>query len=206
MSNLESHIPRIGVLAVQGDFAAHERVLERLEVDCCEVRRPEQLDEISGLIMPGGESTTMLKFLVDEGFVEPLKSFTQRGGAIFGTCAGAILLAREVSSPVQPSLGLVDLAIERNAYGRQVDSFVDTTLSPALGPPPLEMVFIRAPIITRTGAGVEVLAEHRGHPVLVRQGQYLVATFHPELTSDTRVHGFFLHLLKPREIARESGR
>lgn len=189
--------------AIQGDFAAHERLLERLGVSWCEVRRPEQLDEISGLILPGGESTTMLKFLFDEGFIEPLNRFAQRGGAIFGTCAGAILLALDVSNPTQPSLGLVDLSIQRNAYGRQVDSFIDTTLSPALGPPPLEMVFIRAPIITRTGAAVEVLARHQGQPVLVRQGQYLVATFHPELTSDTRVHQLFLSLVKQPNGAPE---
>jgi 5'-phosphate synthase pdxT subunit len=205
ITHRKPHIPRIGVLAIQGDFAAHARVLERLGADCCEVRKPEQLNDVSGLIMPGGESTTMLKFLLDEGLMEPLKNFVHQGGAVFGTCAGAILLAREVSNPVQSSLGLVDISIQRNAYGRQVDSFIDTTLSPALGPPPLEMVFIRAPVITRTGAGVEVLAEHEGHPVLIRQGRHLVATFHPELTSDTRVHQLFLNLVRQRDAADESG-
>ncbi|RMG48612.1 MAG: pyridoxal 5'-phosphate synthase glutaminase subunit PdxT [Acidobacteria bacterium] len=187
----------IGVLAIQGDFAAHGRVLERLGVRWCEVRYPAQLDELSGLIIPGGESTTMLKFLFDEGFIDPLKQYARRG-ALLGTCAGAILLAREVTNPPQPSLNLVDIAVKRNAYGRQVDSFIDTTMSPVLGPPPLEMVFIRAPIITHVGSGVEVLAEHRGHPVLVQQGSRLIATFHPELTSDTRVHELFLTLADRR--------
>jgi 5'-phosphate synthase pdxT subunit len=185
----------IGVLAIQGDFAAHGRVLERLGVRWCEVRRPEQLAELSGLVLPGGESTTMLKFLLGEGFIEPLTEFTRRGGSYFATCAGAILLAKEVINPSQPSLGVVDIAVERNAYGRQVDSFIDSAMSRAFGPPPLEMVFIRAPIITRVGRGVEVLVEHGGRPVLVRQGKHLVATFHPELTSDTRVHEQFVSLV-----------
>lgn len=204
LAHFKSPIPPVGVLAIQGDFAAHARVLERLGASCREVRKPEHLNDVSGLIMPGGESTTMLKFLLEEGLMEPLKNFARRGGAIFGTCAGAILLAREVSNPVQSSLGLVDISIQRNAYGRQVDSFIDTTLSPALGPPPLEMVFIRAPVITRTGAGVDVLVEHQGDPVLVRQGPYLVATFHPELTMDTRVHELFLNLVRQRDAADES--
>ncbi len=187
---------RIGVLAVQGDFAAHGRVLQQLGVPWCEVRHPEQLREISGLILPGGESTTMLKFLREEGFWEPLQDFARQGGAFFGTCAGAILLAREVTNPRQPSLGLIDISVQRNAYGRQINSFVDRALSPALGPPPLEMVYIRAPIITRVGPGVEVLAEHGGHPVLVQQGRCLAATFHPELTEDRRVHERFLRLIE----------
>jgi len=182
----------IGVLAVQGDFAAHGRVLEKLGACWCEVRRPQQLAEISGLIVPGGESTTMLKFLLDEGFVDPLNEFWRRGGGFFGTCAGAILLAREVSAPSQSSLGFVDISIRRNAYGRQLDSFIDSVLSPTFGPPPLEMVYIRAPIITRVGRGVDVLVEWGRHHVLVKQGQHLVATFHPELTGDTRVHQRFL--------------
>ncbi len=187
---------KIGVLAVQGDFAAHGRVLEQLGVPWCEVRHPEQLREISGLILPGGESTTMLKFLLEEGFLEPLQDFARRGGAFFGTCAGAILLAREVTNPRQPSLGFLDISVQRNAYGRQINSFVDRVLSPAFGPPPLEMVYIRAPIITRVGPGVHVLAEHGGHPVLVEQGRCLAATFHPELTEDRRVHERFLRLVE----------
>jgi 5'-phosphate synthase pdxT subunit len=188
----------IGVLAIQGDFAAHGRVLQRLGVRWCEVRRPEQMAELSGLILPGGESTTMLKFLLEEGLIEPLKEFARRGGSFFGTCAGTILLAKEVVNPTQPSLGLVDISVERNAYGRQVDSFIDSAMSRAFGPPPLEMVFIRAPMITKIGRGVEVLAEHSGRPVLVQQGNHLVATFHPELTDDRRVHERFLSLIGER--------
>jgi 5'-phosphate synthase pdxT subunit len=184
----------IGVLAIQGDFAAHGRVLERLGARWCEVRTPERLAEVSGLIIPGGESTTMLKFLVEEGFIDPLNEFARRSGAFFGTCAGAILLAREASNPAQLSLGFVDISVQRNAYGRQVDSFIDAALSEVLGPPPLEMVYIRAPIITRVGREVEVLVAHDGHPVLVQQGRHLVATFHPELTQDTRVHQRFVTL------------
>jgi 5'-phosphate synthase pdxT subunit len=187
---------KIGVLAVQGDFAAHGRVLERLGVPWCEVRHPEQLREISGLILPGGESTTMLKFLYEEGFLDPLQDFARRGGAFFGTCAGAILLAREVTNPRQPSLGFLDISVQRNAYGRQINSFVDRVLSPAFGPPPLEMVYIRAPIITRVGPDVHVLAEHGGHPVLVEHGRCLAATFHPELTEDRRIHERFLRLVE----------
>jgi 5'-phosphate synthase pdxT subunit len=184
----------IGILAVQGDFAAHGRVLDRLGVQWREVRSPAECDEVSGLIMPGGESTTMLKFLNNEGFIPPLKALSQRGGSLMGTCAGAILLAREVSNPAQSSLGLIDMAIARNAYGRQVDSFVGSAAGWDPGSPPMELVFIRAPIILQVGPEVRVLAEHRGRPVLVQQGRHLAATFHPELTADTRVHQCFLNL------------
>lgn len=199
ISNLKSQILKIGVLAIQGDFAAHGRMLEKLGARWGEVRRPEQLAEVSGLILPGGESTTMVKFLQEEGLIDPLKEFARRGGSFFGTCAGAILLAREVTNPPQPSLELIDISVQRNAYGRQVDSFIDSISSVAFGPPPLETVYIRAPIITRVGQGVEVLAEHGGRPVLVQQGRYLVATFHPELTSDRRVHQHFLALTEARK-------
>jgi pyridoxal 5'-phosphate synthase pdxT subunit len=192
ISDATSRLQRVGVLALQGDFAAHEHMLQRLGVSSCQVRNPDGLERISGLIMPGGESTTMLKFLLNEGFIDPLTCFVRRGGAIFGTCAGAILLAREVRNPSQPSLSIVDLTVERNAYGRQVDSFIGRSPSPVLGPPPLEMVFIRAPVISRVGEGVETLAEYEGHPVLVRQGRSLVATFHPELSHDLRVHRLFI--------------
>ncbi|MCS6805169.1 MAG: pyridoxal 5'-phosphate synthase glutaminase subunit PdxT [Acidobacteriota bacterium] len=185
----------VGVLALQGDFAAHAKVLDAMGVRWREVRTPDGLAHVCGLILPGGESTTMLKLLTEEGFIEPLHMLLERGGAFFGTCAGAILLAKQVEHPAQPSLGFVDIVVERNAYGRQVNSFIDWTMSSALGPPPLELVFIRAPIIRHVGAGVEVLAEHQGHPVLVRQGRCLVATFHPELTEDRRVHQLFLQML-----------
>lgn len=185
----------VGVLALQGDFAAHAKVLDALGVRWCEVRTADRLAQVSGLILPGGESTTMLKLLMEEGFIEPLHMLAERGGAFFGTCAGAILLAKQVEHPAQPSLGFVDIVVERNAYGRQVNSFIDRTVSAALGPPPLELVFIRAPIIRHVGASVDVLAEHQGHPVLVRQGRCLVATFHPELTADRRVHRLFLEMM-----------
>jgi 5'-phosphate synthase pdxT subunit len=190
---------KVGVLALQGDFAAHEAALKRAGAEPVEVREADQLNAIDGLIIPGGESTTMLKLLRYEGLFEPLAEFGRRK-PIFGTCAGAILLAREVSNPAQESLGLMDLSIERNAYGRQVDSRV-AEIEPAPGfaakgdPDKLEGVFIRAPIIRRAGPGVKVLASYAGDPVLVEEGRHLAATFHPELTSDARVHRCFIEKL-----------
>lgn len=186
---------KIGILAVQGDFEAHAKVLGRLGVEPVFVRAPEDLDGVDGLILPGGESTTQLHFLNEEGLKDALKAFAARGGAFFGTCAGAILLAREVRNPPQESLGLADMVVSRNAYGRQLASHVLRAPS-QLKDEPLEMVFIRAPIIEQPGSGVEVLAEVEGHPVLVRQGRMLVATFHPELTNDTTVHEYFLKLVR----------
>jgi 5'-phosphate synthase pdxT subunit len=186
---------KIGILAVQGDFEAHAKVLEKLGVETVLVRAAAELDGIDGLILPGGESTTQLHFLNEEGLKDALKNFAARGGAFFGTCAGAILLAREVRNPPQESLGFADLVVARNGYGRQLSSRV--TFAPsALKAEPLEMVFIRAPIIEQQGSAVEVLAESEGHPVLVRQGRVLVATFHPELTGDTTVHEYFLKLVR----------
>lgn len=184
----------IGILAIQGDFAAHGKILDKLSEPWCEIRNSHQLENIKGLIMPGGESSTMLKFLKDEGFINPLKEFSKRDGAIFGTCAGAILLAREVSNPVQESLGLMDISIERNGYGRQVDSFIDFADSEIFAQPPLEIVFIRAPIVRCAGKDVEVLATNRCQPILLQQGKHLAATFHPELTNDVRVHQHFLNI------------
>jgi pyridoxal 5'-phosphate synthase pdxT subunit len=181
----------IGVLAVQGDFEAHRKVLESLGVNVREVRRVADLEGIDALVLPGGESTTQLKFLESEGLAPKIKEFAEKGGALFGTCAGAILLAREVHSPDQGSLGLLDIAVIRNGYGRQLASEVRCA-STRLGSEPLEMVFIRAPIFERLGPDVEVLAEDRGHPVLVRQGRILAAAFHPELTNDPAVHKYFL--------------
>lgn len=182
--------PRIGVLAIQGDYAAHAEALSESGAEPVEIRNPEELDNIDGLILPGGESTTMLKFLERRGLFESLKEFA---GArpVFGTCAGAILLARDVRHPVQRSLEVLDAVVERNAYGRQIDStiLVEPTALPG---GPLEMVFIRAPRIASTGAGVEVLARREGFPVLVRQGNLLAATFHPELSSDRRIHKLFV--------------
>jgi pyridoxal 5'-phosphate synthase pdxT subunit len=186
---------KIGVLALQGDFAAHARMLNRAGVDAVELRRAGELDEADGLIIPGGESTTMLKFIEDEGLGESLKSFAASARPILATCAGAILAAREVSNPAQASLGLIDIAVARNAYGRQVDSFiteVDTTLAGG----PLEAVFIRAPKITRLGDAVTTLATLKGEPVMVRQGNVVAATFHPELTDDDRAHRLLVEMAK----------
>ena len=179
----------IGILALQGDFEAHRKALERAGARGVEVRTAAELDRVDGLILPGGESTTMLKLLHIENLFEPLRRFGERR-PIFGTCAGAILLATRVTGPEQESLGLMDIDVERNAYGRQLDSRV-ALLDNAEGGP-LEAVFIRAPIIRRVGPEARVLARYRGDPVLVAQGRYLAATFHPELTAGARVHAWFL--------------
>jgi 5'-phosphate synthase pdxT subunit len=168
----------------------------------CEVRKPDQLAGLSGLILPGGESTTILKFLEKLSFFEALEQYCG-SHPVFGTCAGAILLAREVVNPPQRSLGLLDAAVERNAYGRQIDS---TILTAETGLPggPLEMVFIRAPRIVKTGPGVEVLAQRDGSPVLVRQGEVMAATFHPELSTDRRVHRLFVQVVTANLKMKES--
>jgi pyridoxal 5'-phosphate synthase pdxT subunit len=193
---------RIGVLALQGDFALHARALEKCGAEAVEVRKPEQLDDVEGLIIPGGESTTLLKLMDAWGFVPALEKFHGAGKPMFGTCAGLILLARDVESPRQFSLGLVDVAVERNAYGRQRESFEASGTARLDGRAvPLEMVFIRAPRIRRAGPGVEVLAEHAGEPVMAREGRVLVATFHPELTDDTTVHRYFCDLVRRARAA-----
>jgi 5'-phosphate synthase pdxT subunit len=183
---------RVGVLALQGDYALHQRMLERIGCRALQVRKAAELDDLDALVIPGGESTTMLKFIQEEGLLEPLRKIHANGAALYGTCAGAILMAKEVTSPRQVSLGLMDVTIERNAYGRQVDSHLAEEPCPELGSEPLPMVFIRAPIIRRTGPSVRVLARHRGEPVLVREGRLLASTFHPELSEDERVHRYFL--------------
>ncbi len=184
---------KVGVLALQGDFAAHRRRLEELGAEVVEVRKPEQLDQIDGLVIPGGESSTFLKLLGEYGF-ERLNDFVH-SKPVFGTCAGSILLAKDVENPSQQGLNAIDITVRRNAYGRQIDSAI-LTLATKLGPEPLEQVYIRAPRIERVGPGVEVLAERDGHAVLVRQGKVMAATFHPELSDDPRVHAEFLKLLK----------
>jgi pyridoxal 5'-phosphate synthase pdxT subunit len=192
-------VKRVGVLSLQGDFAAHGAALERAGAEPVYVREPEQLQGLDGLVLPGGESTTMLKLMRAEGLMAPIAEFGRRK-PVFGTCAGAILLAKAVTNPAQESLGLMDLTVERNAYGRQLDSRV-VELDPApefqreTEPGPLEAVFIRAPIIRDLSDGARVLARYNGDPVLVEQGKHLVATFHPELTSDSRVHRYFLEKL-----------
>jgi 5'-phosphate synthase pdxT subunit len=185
----------IGVLAIQGDFALHVKMLERIGAPFALVKHAAELAEVGGLIMPGGESTTMLKFLASGGMGEAIKEFVAAGQPVFGTCAGAILLAKEVLNPAQERLGLLDITIERNAYGRQVDSSVRQGECPELSPRPVEMVFIRAPIIRRVGKGVRVLGRCDGLPVLVEQDNILAATFHPELTEDEAVHRYFIKKL-----------
>lgn len=194
-------VARVGILAVQGDYSEHRRALEGLDIEPRLVKHPDQLDGLSGLILPGGESTTMLKFMLGESLMEPIRELHRTGGALFGTCAGAILLAKETSAPKQESLGLLDISVERNGYGRQLESHIAREICPALGEPPLEMVFIRAPVIHRVGPDVEVLAFHRQDPVLVRQGRLMATTFHPELTTDARLHSFFVHQVMRSESA-----
>ncbi len=181
---------KIGVLALQGDFERHERALAQAGAEPVEVRSAADLDQVDGLVIPGGESTTMLKLLEEEKLLEPLREFGERH-PIFGTCAGAILLATEVLNPPQRSLGLMDIDVERNAYGRQLDSRI-ARLKPEGLEGDLEAVFIRAPIIRRVGDQAKVLAQYQGDPVLVEQGRHLVATFHPELTDDSRIHKMFM--------------
>jgi 5'-phosphate synthase pdxT subunit len=182
---------KIGVLALQGDFDAHRKRLQELGAEVVLVKKPEQLDEIDGLVIPGGESGTFLNLLGEAGF-EKLKQFV-RVKPTFGTCAGAILLANEVENPRQQGLGALDIRIRRNAYGRQIDSSIRTG---KLGNSPLEMVFIRAPKIERVGPDVEVVATEGSDPVAVRQGTVMASTFHPELSDDTRVHRAFLDLVR----------
>jgi 5'-phosphate synthase pdxT subunit len=190
---------KVGVLSLQGDFAAHGAALTRAGAEPVYIRQPEQFRDIDGLVIPGGESTTMLKLLHSDGLMDALAEFG-RHKPVFGTCAGAILMAAEVSDPAQESLAIMDIAVERNAYGRQIDSRV-TMLDPEpefqkrTAPGKLEAVFIRAPVIRRVNGGAKVLARYRGDPVLVEQGRHLVATFHPELTADSRVHALFLEKL-----------
>ena len=184
---------KIGVLALQGDFDAHRQMLERLGADVTMVRKPEQLREIDGLVIPGGESSTFLKLLGDAGF-EELKQFVT-SKPTFGTCAGAIMLAKQVENPSQKGTGALDMRVRRNAYGRQIESTILTSECKIPGGE-MEMVYIRAPRIEDVGPEVEVLAKRDGHPVLVRQGKVLAATFHPELTGDTRVHELFLKMVR----------
>jgi 5'-phosphate synthase pdxT subunit len=181
-----------GVLALQGDFAAHSKALRELDVPVREVRRVAELAGLAGLVIPGGESTTLLNLMQDEPWFDSLRRFHEDGGVLLGTCAGAILLAREVR-PRQKSLELLDAVVERNAYGRQVDSFEARVDAPALGGP-VEGVFIRAPRFVALWPEVEVLARHEGEPVVVRQGRVLAATFHPELKQSRALHRYAVDL------------
>ncbi|HEY5380931.1 MAG TPA: pyridoxal 5'-phosphate synthase glutaminase subunit PdxT [Acidobacteriaceae bacterium] len=189
-----TEIPLIGVLALQGAFDVHAKRLAELGATTCLVRKPEDLNSLDALVIPGGESTTFLKHLERAGFYSALDTFV-RTKPVFGTCAGCILLAKEVTNPPQRSFAVLDIAVERNAYGRQNDSVIlhaDTTLPGG----PMEMVFIRSPRISRLGTNVEALAHRNGDPVLVRQGRSLAATFHPELSDDRRVHQLFLDIVR----------
>lgn len=182
-------LPRVGVLAIQGDFEAHAQALARAGANAVLVRRPKELDALDALILPGGESTTIAKGMERLGLYEPLREFAASGRPLLGTCAGAILLAARVENHPVPSLGLLDATAVRNAYGTQVDSFIaEVDAGAGLGLEGLRCVFIRAPRLAALGAGVEVLARVDGEPVLVRQGALWAATFHPELTDDPRVH------------------
>jgi 5'-phosphate synthase pdxT subunit len=190
---------KVGVLSLQGDFAAHGAALERAGAQPVYVREPADLHSLDGLVIPGGESTTMLKLMRFDGLFEAVAEFGARK-PVFGTCAGAILVADEVSGPAQESLRLVDIAVERNGYGRQIDSRVaqiqpEPEFLARTAPGKMEAVFIRAPIIRRTGPAARILARYHGDPVLVEQGRHLVSTFHPELTADPRVHALFLEKL-----------
>jgi 5'-phosphate synthase pdxT subunit len=184
----------IGVLAIQGDFSKHIEVLESLGVHGIEVRESSDLDKIEGLILPGGESTTIGKLLDRFGMIETIKAFSLGGRPIFGTCAGLILLSKEIHSSSQQRLGLLDLDVNRNAYGRQIESFEADIPCPLIGEIPIRAVFIRAPIISKLDKNVEVLAQYEDNPVFIRQNNILACTFHPELTGDLRIHRFFLSL------------
>jgi 5'-phosphate synthase pdxT subunit len=190
-------MPRVGILALQGDYAAHGKALDELKVDWQLVKMPRELEAVSGLIIPGGESTTLLKLMAPITMRPALEAFHAQGRPIFGTCAGLILLARETRDPSQECLGFIDIVAGRNAYGRQVDSFIDTgtPLTEELDPAPLQMVFIRAPKIVQLGTAVTPLATCRDEVVLARQKHILVSTFHPELTADRRVHRYFLDMI-----------
>ena len=190
-------MPRVGVLALQGDFAAHGRALDELGVEWQLVKTPGELAQVQGLIIPGGESTTLLKLMAPIAMRPALEQFHVEAHPIFGTCAGLILLAQETIRPQQESLGFINIVAERNAYGRQIDSFIalGTPLVEDLGPAPLEMIFIRAPKIVELRDGVTALAMWKDEIVLARQGSVLVSSFHPELTADRRVHQYFLAML-----------
>ncbi|HEX5413297.1 MAG TPA: pyridoxal 5'-phosphate synthase glutaminase subunit PdxT [Terriglobia bacterium] len=181
----------VGILAVQGDFAMHARMLDRIGAAWKLVKHVEDFADIDALILPGGETTTMLKFLAERKIGDAIQSFARENKPVFGTCAGAILMAKDVLNPEQERLGLIDISIERNAYGRQVDSSVQQGECPEISDHPVEMVFIRAPIIRRVGGGVRILGRTGELPVLVEQGHLLAATFHPELTADETIHRYF---------------
>ncbi len=194
---MEKEAITVGVLALQGDFEAHLRMLQQCGVQGCEVRTVQQLQEVDGLIIPGGESTTIIKLMQRYGLDQAVRQRAAEGMPIYGTCAGLIVMAREIEGyPQQPRLGLLDVAVARNAFGRQVDSFEVDLPVPRLGEQPLRAVFIRAPYVTRTGEQVEVLARLDGKVVLVQQANLLGGAFHPELTDDLRLHRYFVEMVR----------
>ena len=184
----------VGVLAVQGDFSKHIEVLDALGVKAVEVRESADLDTVEGLILPGGESTTIGKLLERYGMIETIIQFSFEGKPIFGTCAGTILLAERIPGSSQQRFGLLDIEVKRNAYGRQINSFEADIPCPLIGEIPIRAVFIRAPIISNLGENIEVLAQYEGNPVFIRSNKILACTFHPELTGDLRIHRYFLSL------------
>ena len=195
---------RIGVLASQGAFAEHIAVLRQLEVDTMPVRLPYQLEGLDGLIIPGGESTSISKLMIDYNLMDEIKSLAQNGLPILGTCAGMVLLAKETSDSDSKTLGLMDIKVRRNAFGRQKDSFETELSIPVLGDKPFPAVFIRAPIIRELGANVDILCQFNNHVVAVRQGNTLACTFHPELTEDTRFHSYFVDVVREGVVAESS--
>ncbi|MDE7064266.1 MAG: pyridoxal 5'-phosphate synthase glutaminase subunit PdxT [Desulfovibrionaceae bacterium] len=188
--------PCIGVLALQGAFREHRRALERCGARTVEVRRADQLNQIAGLVIPGGESTTIGKLLADWNLLEPLRERSRGGMPVYGSCAGLILLCTDIENSDQPRLGLLDATVRRNAFGRQRDSFEADLPLPEVGTEPFHAVFIRAPVLLRTGPDVRVLADVDGRPVAVRQGTLLATSFHPELTEDLRLHDYFLDMVR----------
>ena len=192
---------KIGVLALQGDFAEHAVALRKAGAEAVEVRLPRELAGLQGLIIPGGESTAITRLMVIYELLEPLRGLVRRGLPVWGTCAGAIVLARNAIGLDQPNIGAMDITVRRNAFGSQIDSFEIDLPVAGIGEEPIHAVFIRAPVIEGVGPEVEVLAELAGEPVLLRQGRVLVAAFHPELTDDTRVHERFLELVREQTEA-----
>ncbi len=186
---------KIGVLGMQGDIEEHLAIMEKIGIDAVRVKSVKTLEGVDGLIMPGGESTTMLKLLKLTGLFEALKEKIKHGFPVYGTCAGLILLAKKVEHPEQDSLGVLDLSVSRNGYGRQIDSFSAKISIPVIGEKAFEAVFIRAPVITKVGK-VEVLATYNNEPVFVKDGNVIASTFHPELSNDTRIHSFFLEMVE----------
>ena len=198
---------RIGVLGLQGDFAEHTSAFQRLGVAAREVRRPEQLHGLNGLVIPGGESTTLGRLMSEFGLLEPLRELSHDGLPVWGTCAGLIVLARHTTDLPWPTLEALDITVRRNAFGRQVESFETDVSIPALGTKTFPAVFIRAPVIEEVGDGVQVLATlGNGRAVAVRQGNVLATTFHPELTEDERFHRYFLEMTRARPDGRPPGR